>query len=683
MSYNNKSELIAEQLMSAELNRRTWEGMGYNVSAYGLVGDGVTDNTAKLQALINLAIITGVKTIVFFPGIFKVTGLTNANQVTFIGDAASFVGGYGGIILPLGEVPLQLAMVEQDIVVLENGKADKSYVDTLISTIGNATPKGAYATLSALQSAWPVGTTGIYVVSADGNWYFWNGSAWTPGGVYQSTTLADGAVTPAQTTFISISPNLFDKSQALQNKQVAGSGNDMYTLTTPGNNLIWASPIIPVMPNTLYKANSKSTAGGFSVACFTDTGAYIKGLTATLSGGNYQLTTESTMHFIRFTFSSLELNRETFMFVKGSTMPTTYEPYYKLLDNYLIQPLIDRVGALENSSTPSLHVPLRFDFIKGTIGEIFDFGVMDFNNYPVEYCLNLESSGSWGTRHTNNRFLLDFTSSTPTAITKKFHLDNINTGERLVEATTVISVVDVIPNPGTTKNILMMGDSFVAYGDILSDFNTKLHTTYGLTNYPLVGSKSKNGVKHEGVAGYDWANFTDSSSIFYNPTVSRLDFINYMSTYCSGVSLDYVICVLGVNDFSHGHTISQVSTMVLAFLDRLHIDYPSCKIILVGQHKQPYQSYFNGDYYGVGKGKWMIQLNGLYHDIALSRAAYVKYVSMIAQFDYDNGFTMDGESVGRYSPTKPYITDSTHPSAEVGAKYYADGILAGFFAINQ
>ena len=54
-------------------------------------------------------------------------------------------------------------------------------------TIGNGSPKGVYATLSDLESAYPTGTAGIYVVSADGHWYYWNGSAWTDGGAYLST----------------------------------------------------------------------------------------------------------------------------------------------------------------------------------------------------------------------------------------------------------------------------------------------------------------------------------------------------------------------------------------------------------------------------------------------------------------------------------------------------------------
>ena len=64
--------------------------------------------------------------------------------------------------------------------------ATEDYVDKSISSIGNGT-QGVYDSLTALQTAFPNGTSGIYVTSDNGHWYYWNGSAWTDGGVYQSS----------------------------------------------------------------------------------------------------------------------------------------------------------------------------------------------------------------------------------------------------------------------------------------------------------------------------------------------------------------------------------------------------------------------------------------------------------------------------------------------------------------
>lgn len=113
-------------------------------------------------------------------------------------------------------------------------KADKTEVETAIANMGSASPKGTYATLSALQTAYPNGTTGIYVVTGDGKWYYWSGSAWTAGGQYQSTGIAensiDGPKLMAETiqrhnlseTYVNGAPgaNLFDKNNIHVDKYI-------------------------------------------------------------------------------------------------------------------------------------------------------------------------------------------------------------------------------------------------------------------------------------------------------------------------------------------------------------------------------------------------------------------------------------------------------------------------------
>ena len=81
----------------------------------------------------------------------------------------------------------ELDTVNQNIDFLDTDKADIVYVDTITSSIASGSPKGAYETLAVLETAYPTGNTGIYVITTDGNWYYWSGSAWTSGGVYQST----------------------------------------------------------------------------------------------------------------------------------------------------------------------------------------------------------------------------------------------------------------------------------------------------------------------------------------------------------------------------------------------------------------------------------------------------------------------------------------------------------------
>lgn len=100
------SQLISEQ-SNENMNRSTWGNVLYVVTAYGIIGDSVTNATALLQQLVDLAISEGRRTI-FFPhsetGEYYVTAITNADQVDFVGDNASFVGGYTGTISNFGGI---------------------------------------------------------------------------------------------------------------------------------------------------------------------------------------------------------------------------------------------------------------------------------------------------------------------------------------------------------------------------------------------------------------------------------------------------------------------------------------------------------------------------------------------------------------------------------------------------
>ena len=86
------------------------------------------------------------------------------------------------------EVTAQLQQTENEIAQLENVKADQAFVDSQFASIVSGAPKGTYTALTSLQSAYPSGAEGIFLVLENGHWYYWNSTtnAWTDGGVYQS-----------------------------------------------------------------------------------------------------------------------------------------------------------------------------------------------------------------------------------------------------------------------------------------------------------------------------------------------------------------------------------------------------------------------------------------------------------------------------------------------------------------
>lgn len=77
---------------------------------------------------------------------------------------------------------------------LNDLKADKTLVDAQFASIISGTPKGTFATLAALKTAYPSGTEGVFLVLENGHWYYY-ASGWKDGGVYQSTGIENNYIT--------------------------------------------------------------------------------------------------------------------------------------------------------------------------------------------------------------------------------------------------------------------------------------------------------------------------------------------------------------------------------------------------------------------------------------------------------------------------------------------------------
>lgn len=97
-------------------------------------------------------------------------------------------------------------------------------VDEIVGYI-DGSPRGVYASLSALQSAFPSGAQGVYVCSDNGHWYYYN-NGWTDGGVYQANGIAEDSVSIIDTKFYEKnSLNLLDKSTITRGHYIYTDGS--------------------------------------------------------------------------------------------------------------------------------------------------------------------------------------------------------------------------------------------------------------------------------------------------------------------------------------------------------------------------------------------------------------------------------------------------------------------------
>lgn len=58
-------------------------------------------------------------------------------------------------------------------------------------SVANGSPAGVFDTATDLQAQYPSGDKHIYIVKADNNWYYWDGSNWKAGGQYLAGSVED------------------------------------------------------------------------------------------------------------------------------------------------------------------------------------------------------------------------------------------------------------------------------------------------------------------------------------------------------------------------------------------------------------------------------------------------------------------------------------------------------------
>ncbi|RJE88636.1 SGNH/GDSL hydrolase family protein [Paenibacillus sp. 1011MAR3C5] len=202
-------------------------------------------------------------------------------------------------------------------------KADQTYVDEQIANIGDGSPKETFATFAELQTTYPTGAIGVYLVAQNGHWYYWNGTAWTDGGEYQSDGLADKSVTPKKLSFLpvvgKVGRNLFNKDDVVLDRYINWAAGD-----ERANTAYVASVYIPVDSNTTYNLNHSE-----QLAWYAADRSFVSGVNKS-GNGSITITSPATARFIRI--SVLKANLNIVQLEKGS-IATAYESYVMIDDN--------------------------------------------------------------------------------------------------------------------------------------------------------------------------------------------------------------------------------------------------------------------------------------------------------------------------------------------------------------
>lgn len=217
-------------------------------------------------------------------------------------------------------------------------KADLTYVNTQITAVASGSPKGTYATLAALQAAYPTGNTNIYVVTADGKWYYWSGAVWTAGGTYQSTGIGVGGVKNWALDDVELHPkkingvtmlNYFNPNNIVTGYYLQWNGTIENVVVESSH--CYTNYYIPISPGDQYTVNYAEVY----LCTFYDINKTPIGRAGTSSGtsNNFTFTTPANAYYMRVNTKTSFSN--TFTLTAGTSLPTMYKPYGFSMDGLL------------------------------------------------------------------------------------------------------------------------------------------------------------------------------------------------------------------------------------------------------------------------------------------------------------------------------------------------------------
>lgn len=176
----------------------------------------------------------------------------------------------------------------------ERGDVSKEQLEKVQLQV-NALASGS--PLAASSTSEMTDTNKVYVNTTDGNWYYYNGSSWEIGGVYQGTIPDNNSIKPIMTTFHKTSRNLFDVDDPNILYAFFNKNEGIVDYNVPQN---FRSIYIPCEANKTYTI-SKMVSSRFAVgttATTPETGVSIIDFKQQNSATSITLTTSSNANYL-------------------------------------------------------------------------------------------------------------------------------------------------------------------------------------------------------------------------------------------------------------------------------------------------------------------------------------------------------------------------------------------------
>lgn len=284
----------------------------------------------------------------------------------------------------------------------------KERIDADILLKNSSTPKGVFSTLTDLQTAKPSGDEFVYIVTSNGHWYYWNGTNWTDGGVYQSAGIAPSSVDAEKTTFLNYTKtftNFFNKATIVTGGYYSGSTGAWVASTTANS-----TDYISVSQGDLIAIKSV-TGGTHHVSFWNDSNTFVSGLVLTLTANvvkEYtvppgvtklrnaykvgELDTFTLYKNYSFVYSNVSLKPEINFSLPNASVGEKKTSFFNISDERAINVFnksTAQIGGYYNASVNgdffSSSTASSSAFITATENDVFRFKSLTASNYHVTY----------------------------------------------------------------------------------------------------------------------------------------------------------------------------------------------------------------------------------------------------------------------------------------------------------
>ena len=238
--------------------------------------------------------------------------------------------------------------------------------------------------------------------------------------------------------------------------------------------------------------------------------------------------------------------------------------------------------------------------------------------------------------------------------------------------------IHVVGTPTKALNVCYFGDSWTA----MAYRTQKTAELISGTNIKLLGKFYGNGVgnKFTGSGGYAWDNYVDDpatlpsdfpNNYLWDSATNDISFTKFMANNCGGENIDVAVVLLGWNDkengaFANGFSMDKIKTKCKYFIEKLHSQYPNCKVILESYtYGYPfYRSSYSSTMPQVLHNKYIYELNNLYKTIA-DTYSYVEFLPLSCYADVFYNMPMAEMNANKYNSEKiKYCKDDAHLSPE-------------------